>query len=83
MNETRRQRTDLLDPYVVAQLGGIELVARGIVEGFLAGIHKSPFPGFSVEFTEDRPYQPGDELRYLDWKMLARLKLMVQHRPAG
>jgi uncharacterized protein (DUF58 family) len=70
--ETRRQRTDLLDPYVVAQLGGIELVARGIVEGFLAGLHKSPFPGFSVEFTEDRPYQPGDELRYLDWKMLAR-----------
>jgi len=57
---------------VVAQLGGIELVARGIVEGFLAGLHKSPFPGFSVEFTEDQPYQPGDELRYLDWKMLAR-----------
>jgi uncharacterized protein (DUF58 family) len=70
--ETRRKRTDLLDPFVVAQLGGIELVARGIVEGFLAGLHKSPFPGFSVEFTEDRPYQPGDELRYLDWKMLAR-----------
>lgn len=70
--ETRRQRTDLLDPYVVAQLGGIELVARGVVEGFLAGLHKSPFPGFSVEFTEDRPYQPGDDLRYLDWKMLAR-----------
>ncbi len=72
MIETRRKRTDLLDPFVVAQLGGIELVARGIVEGFLAGLHKSPFPGFSVEFTEDRPYQPGDELRYLDWKMLAR-----------
>ncbi len=72
MIETRRTRTDLLDPFVVAQLGGIELVARGIVEGFLAGLHKSPFPGFSVEFTEDRPYQPGDELRYLDWKMLAR-----------
>ena len=72
MIEIRRQRTDLLDPFVVAQLGGIELVARGIVEGFLSGLHKSPFPGFSVEFTEDRPYQPGDELRYLDWKMLAR-----------
>lgn len=72
MTEIRRQRTDLLDPYYVAQLGGVELVARGIVEGFLAGLHKSPFPGSSVEFTEDRPYQPGDELRYLDWKMLAR-----------
>jgi len=70
--EPQGKRIDLLDPFVVAQLGGIELVARGIVEGFLAGSHKSPFPGFSVEFTEDRPYQPGDELRYLDWKMLAR-----------
>ncbi len=66
------QKTDLLDPYVVAQLGGIELVARGVVEGFLAGLHRSPFRGFSVEFAEHRPYQPGDELRYLDWKMLAR-----------
>jgi len=66
------QRLDLLDPYTVAQLGGIELVARGVVEGFLAGLHRSPFRGFSVEFAEHRPYQPGDELRYLDWKMLAR-----------
>jgi len=66
------QRPDLLDPYEVAQLGGIELVARAVVEGFLAGLHRSPFRGFSVEFAEHRPYQPGDELRYLDWKMLAR-----------
>ena len=66
------RRTDLLDPYEVAQLGGVELVARGVVEGFLAGMHRSPFRGFSVEFAEHRPYQPGDELRYLDWRMLAR-----------
>lgn len=65
-------RPDLLDPHLVAQLGGIELVARGVVEGFLAGLHRSPYRGFSVEFAEHRPYQPGDELRYLDWKMLAR-----------
>ncbi len=65
-------RPDLLDPYEVAQLGGIELVAEGVVEGVLAGLHRSPFRGFSVEFAEHRPYQPGDELRYLDWKMLAR-----------
>jgi len=65
-------RVDLLDPYEVAQLGGIELAARGVVEGFLAGLHRSPFRGFSVEFAEHRPYQPGDELRYLDWKILAR-----------
>ncbi len=65
-------RVDLLDPFEVAQLGDIELVARGVVEGFLAGLHRSPFRGFSVEFAEHRPYQPGDELRYLDWKILAR-----------
>jgi uncharacterized protein (DUF58 family) len=56
----------------VSQLGGIEIVAQGVVEGFLAGLHRSPFRGFSVEFTEHRPYQPGDEPRYLDWRMLAR-----------
>jgi uncharacterized protein (DUF58 family) len=66
------ERLDLLDPFDVAQLGGIELTAAGIVEGFLAGLHRSPFRGFSVEFTEHRPYQPGDELRYLDWRVFAR-----------
>jgi uncharacterized protein (DUF58 family) len=66
------QRLDLLDPADVARLGGIEIVAEGVVEGFLAGLHRSPFRGFSLEFTEHRAYQPGDELRYLDWRMLAR-----------
>src|SRR5882724_7680404 len=66
------QRIDLLDPAEVARFGGIEIVAQGVVEGFLSGIHRSPFRGFSVEFTEHRAYQPGDELRYLDWKILAR-----------
>ena len=65
-------RVDLLDPSEVARLGGIEIVAEGVVEGFLAGLHRSPFRGFSVEFTEHRAYQPGDELRYLDWRILAR-----------
>lgn len=65
-------RMDLLDPADVARLGGIEIVAEGVVEGFLAGLHRSPFRGFSVEFTEHRAYQPGDELRYLDWRILAR-----------
>jgi uncharacterized protein (DUF58 family) len=65
-------RADLLDPADVARLGGIEIVAQGVVEGFLAGLHRSPFRGFSVEFTEHRAYQPGDELRYLDWRILAR-----------
>lgn len=65
-------RLDLLDPREVAGLGGIEVVARGVVEGFMAGLHRSPFRGFSVEFAEHRPYQPGDELRYLDWKVLGK-----------
>src|SRR5256884_5662568 len=65
-------RIDLLDPADVARLGGIEIVAAGVVEGFLSGIHRSPFRGFAVEFREHRAYQPGDELRYLDWKILAR-----------
>ncbi len=69
---TDAQRLDLLNPADVARLGGIEIVAQGVVEGFLAGIHRSPFRGFSVEFTEHRAYQPGDEPRYLDWKILAR-----------
>src|SRR5256885_4619592 len=65
-------RIDLLDPADVARLGGIEIVAAGVVEGFLSGIHRSPFRGFSVEFTEHRAYQAGDELRYLDWRILGR-----------
>lgn len=69
---TSAQRIDLLDPAEVARLGGIEIVTAGVVEGFLAGLHRSPFRGLSVEFTEHRAYQPGDEPRYLDWKILAR-----------
>jgi len=69
---TFRERVDLLDPTEVARLGGIEIIAQGVVEGFLSGLHRSPFRGFSVEFTEHRAYQPGDEPRYLDWRMLAR-----------
>ena len=67
-----RTRLDLLDPLEVSALGGIELVAEGVVEGFLSGLHRSPHRGFSVEFAEHRPYQPGDELRYLDWKVVGR-----------
>jgi len=67
-----RDRLDLLDPLEVSALGGIELVAEGVVEGFLSGLHRSPYRGFSVEFAEHRPYQPGDELRYLDWKVVGR-----------
>ena len=66
------RRLDLLDPTDVARLGGIEVTTRGVVEGFLSGLHRSPRRGFSVEFAEHRMYQPGDELRHVDWKILAR-----------
>ena len=72
METTRPQRADLLDPAMLAALGRIELVARWVVDGFLSGLHRSPRKGFSVEFAEHRPYQPGDELRYVDWKIAAR-----------
>jgi uncharacterized protein (DUF58 family) len=65
-------RADQLDPAVLAALGHLELVARWVVEGFITGLHRSPRKGFSVEFAEHRPYQPGDDLRYLDWRIAAR-----------
>ncbi|HWA15831.1 MAG TPA: DUF58 domain-containing protein, partial [Gemmatimonadales bacterium] len=67
-----RSRLDLLDPREAASLAGIELLTQGVVEGFLSGLHRSPRRGFSVEFAEHRMYQPGDELRYIDWKLLGR-----------
>lgn len=65
-------RVDLLHPRELAQLGGLEFVAREVVEGFLTGLHRSPHRGFSVEFAEHRMYQPGDDLRYIDWRMYGR-----------
>ncbi|HWP82317.1 MAG TPA: DUF58 domain-containing protein [Bacteroidota bacterium] len=57
-----------LRPEVVAQLSNMELRARLVVEGFITGLHKSPYHGFSVEFTEHRQYMPGDEIKHIDWK---------------
>lgn len=62
----------LLDPAVLARLSGLELRARTIVEGHLVGLHRSPRQGFSVEFAEHREYTPGDDLRYLDWKVFGK-----------
>jgi uncharacterized protein (DUF58 family) len=61
-----------LDPAVLARLGTLELKARTVVEGFLSGLHRSPFKGFSVEFAEYRQYIPGDDLSSIDWKVYAR-----------
>jgi uncharacterized protein (DUF58 family) len=65
-------RADLFDPAALAAMGHFEIVARWIVDGFLSGLHRSPRKGFSVEFADFRPYQPGDDLRYVDWKIAAR-----------
>ena len=61
-----------LDPRVVGQLASLDLVARLVVEGFLTGLHKSPYHGFSVEFAEHRQYMPGDPIRHIDWKIYAK-----------
>jgi len=63
---------DLLDPRALARMGHLELVARTVVEGFLRGLHRSPFKGSSVEFSEHRPYVPGDEIAHIDWRAFAR-----------
>ena len=65
----RARRAELLSPQDLAALGGIEFIARRVVEGFITGLHRSPHRGFSVEFAEHRMYQPGDDLRYIDWRM--------------
>jgi uncharacterized protein (DUF58 family) len=60
------------DPTELNQYGGISLVARSLVEGFLTGVHKSPYKGYSVEFAEHRQYYPGDEIRHIDWRVFGK-----------
>jgi uncharacterized protein (DUF58 family) len=64
--------TTLLDNETINQAEALGLHARYVVEGFMSGEHKSPFKGFSVEFTQHREYVPGDDTRHLDWKVLGR-----------
>lgn len=66
------ERTEFLKPEVAARLKGVDLRARLVVEGFLAGLHRSPYKGFSAEFAEHRQYLPGDELKRIDWKVYGR-----------
>ena len=61
-----------LDPATLARLHGLELRAKLIVEGYVSGVHRSPFHGFSIEFAEHREYVPGDDLRYVDWKVFGK-----------
>ena len=61
-----------LDPKILAKIARLEIKARLIVEGFISGMHRSPYPGVSVEFAEHREYVPGDDIRHIDWKVFGR-----------
>lgn len=61
-----------MDPEALSRISGLELRARHVVEGYLVGIHRSPYHGLNVEFAEHRPYSPGQELKHIDWKLWAR-----------
>ena len=61
-----------LDPAILSKIGNLELIARTVVEGFVSGLHQSPYLGFSVDFAEYRQYMPGDDIRRIDWKVFAR-----------
>jgi uncharacterized protein (DUF58 family) len=72
MPRHEHEERGLIDPATLMAIKDLELRARVVVEGFWKGIHRSPYHGFSVEFTEYRPYTPGDDPRYLDWRLYAR-----------
>ena len=66
------KRYKYFDPKALSRIGRTSLVARGVVEGFITGMHRSPFKGFSVEFAEHREYAPGDPLKHIDWRTWGR-----------
>ena len=71
---------DYLSPEIVSRLSRLDLIARFVVEGYITGLHKSPYHGFSAEFAEHRQYMAGDSLRYLDWKVYGRSDRMYVKR---
>lgn len=72
MSESHSRGYRYLQPAALARVKNLSLVARGVVEGFITGLHSSPYKGFSVEFAEHRKYTPGDNPRHLDWRILGR-----------
>ena len=64
--------TDFLPPHLLERLGGLDLIARTVVQGFVSGTHRSPHRGSGDDFARHRPYQQGDEVRYVDWKLFGR-----------
>ena len=61
-----------LDPKTLTKISRLDIVARLVVEGFVTGLHRSPYHGFSVEFAEHREYVPGDDIKHIDWKVYGR-----------
>ncbi len=72
-----------LDPKILAGISGLDLVAKTVVDGFVAGLHRSPDFGFSQEFAEYRAYSPGDDLRHVDWNVFARTERAYLKRYRG
>ena len=72
MAQTSLDYKNLLDPSIIPKINSLELRARFVVEGFMVGLHKSPYHGFSVEFTQHRPYMQGDGLKDVDWKVYGK-----------
>src|SRR5438309_10468666 len=72
-----------LDPATLSSISGLELVAKTVVDGFVAGLHRSPDFGFSQEFAEYRTYSPGDDLRHVDWNVFARTERADLNRYRG
>ena len=73
----------LLDPSVLAEISSLDLIAKTVVDGFVAGLHRSPDFGFSQEFAEYRAYSPGDDLRHVDWNVFARTERTYLKRYRG
>ena len=71
-DELARPGAALIDPQTLMRIKSLQVRARVAVEGFIKGIHRSPYHGFSVEFSEYREYSPGDDPRFLDWRLFAR-----------
>src|SRR6476646_2934582 len=72
-----------LDPSTLASINGLDLIAKTVVDGFVAVLHRSPDCGFSQEFAEYRAYTPGDDLRHVDWNVFARSERMFLKRYRG
>src|ERR1700756_4920746 len=72
-----------LNPAVLSRISGLELIAKTVVDGFVAGLHRSPDFGFSQEFAEYRAYSEGDDLRHVDWNVFARTERLFLRRFRG